>query len=215
MTPSSLGNTNWTGASDMRVGILGGTFDPIHTGHLLIAESARQHLGLDRVIFIPAGQPWMKEDLPISDARHRIEMARLATEDNLRFVVSDTEVLREGPTYTVETLAELRARLLPDTEVFLILGSDAINEFPRWKEAEQIKTFAKVAVVARPEADEINLVAERIAGGLIWVESPGVNISSSDIREMVARDQSILYIVPRPVRDYIDRHGLYRGENER
>ena len=117
----------------MRVGILGGTFDPIHTGHLLIAESARQHLGLDRVIFIPAGQPWMKEYLPISDARHRIEMARLATEDNLRFVVSDAEVLREGPTYTVETLAELRDRLLPDTEVFLILGSDAINELPRWK----------------------------------------------------------------------------------
>ena len=210
-----MGNTNWTGASDMRVGILGGTFDPIHTGHLLIAESARQHLGLDRVIFIPAGQPWMKEYLPISDAHHRIEMARLATEDNLRFVVSDAEVLRDGPTYTVETLAELRDRLLPDTEVFLILGSDAINELPRWKEAEQIKRFAKVAVVARPDADEINLAAERIAGGLIWVESPGVNISSSDIREMVARDQSILYIVPRPVRDYIDRHGLYRGENER
>ena len=177
--------------------------------------SGNPHPGSMSIERDPSFTIWMKEYLPISDAHHRIEMARLATEDNLRFVVSDTEILREGPTYTVETLAELRDRLLPDTEVFLILGSDAINEFPRWKEAEQIKTFAKVAVIARPEADEINLAAERIAGGLIWVESPGVNISSSDIREMVARDQSILYIVPRPVRDYIDRHGLYRGENER
>ena len=206
---------NWTGASDMRVGILGGTFDPIHAGHLLIAESARQHLSLDRVIFMPAGQPWMKADLPISGAHHRIEMARLATEDNLRFIVSDAEVLREGPTYTIETLAELRDKLSPDTEVFLIMGSDTINELPRWKEAEQIKKFAKVVTVDRPGANVVEVEAERVAGGLTRVESPAINISSSDIREMVARGESILYIVPRPVRDYIDRHGLYQGENER
>lgn len=199
----------------MRVGILGGTFDPIHTGHLLVAEAARESLGLDKVIFIPAGQPWMKNNVMIADARHRIEMTRLATEDNLRFLVSDAEILREGPTYTVETLAELRDGHLPDTELFLILGSDAISELPRWKEAEQIKRFAKVVGVARPGTEVINEAAERVAGDLTWVESPGVDIRSSNIREMVAADQSILYIVPRPVRDYIYRNGLYRGENER
>ena len=141
----------------LKIGILGGTFDPIHDGHLMIAESARVCLCLDEVIFIPAGRPWLKSDRMVSDPAHRLAMVELAILDNPRFEVSDIEIERPGPTYTVDTLAELHRRLGVRAELYLILGMDSARELGRWHRPERIFEMCTVVVVSRPGVEDVSV----------------------------------------------------------
>lgn len=202
----------------MRYGILGGTFDPIHLGHLLLAEECREILALDKVLFVPAGQPWLKAGLPLTAAIHRLRMVELATADNPHFEVVRWEVERPGPSYTVDTLERLRREWGADAELHFILGIDALADFPRWKDPERILQMANLAVVPRPgyrESDAYSIVdeiksrypayADRIT--VLAVES--VAISATDLRRRAARGQSLRYRTPAAVGEYVGKWGLY------
>lgn len=195
----------------MNVGILGGTFDPVHFGHLLLAEQARDQLGLDQVLLIPAGDPWRKSHRAITPAEHRLAMLRLAIEGSSAFGISDIELRREGPTYTADTLEALAGERLDDAFWF-ILGADALRDLPNWREPERIVKHAMLAVAPR-ESHEM-AVAKRhvpeITGKITTFECPRNDISSSDIRERVAAGRSIRYFTPDAVRAYIEEHALYR-----
>ena len=196
-----------------RIGILGGTFDPVHDGHLKIAESARACLRLDRVIFIPAGRPWLKSDRAVTDPAHRLAMVELAIADNPRFEVSDIEVKRSGPTYTVDTLAELRRRLGAGVELYLVLGMDSVRELGRWHRPERIFEMCAVVAVSRPGVADVSLSAlERdfplSAGRVKMISGPMVDMSATGIRSRAGGD-SLLRGVPEPALAYIREHGLY------
>jgi len=201
----------------MRVGVLGGTLDPVHLGHLVIAEEARQRLALDRVIFVPAGKPWLKEHGPVAPPQHRLQMVRLAVERNPFFSCSPVEIERRGVSYTVDTLEELRRELPSGTELFLILGSDWLHGFHRWRRPERIMELATLVAVARPGCQRVpGQAMEAVAPGaserVVLLEGPLVDISSTEIRRRVAEGLSIRHLVPPEVEDYITRHGLYRGK---
>jgi nicotinate-nucleotide adenylyltransferase len=194
----------------MRVGILGGTFDPVHVAHLILAEHAREALALDEVLFIPAGEPWRKSGRAITPAEHRLEMLRLAIEGNEAFGISDTELRRSGPTYTADTLEELAGERLDD-EFYFIVGADALADLPSWHEPERIVAHAVLAVAPR-ELQEVNVAALNIPGLAARIEPfplPRIDISSTDIRARVAAGASIRYLVPDGVGRYIAEHGLY------
>ena len=205
----------------MRVGILGGTFDPVHLGHLLIAEESRLSLALDKVLFVPAGQPWLKAGQPLTDAEHRWWMAQLATQSNLHFQALRTEIDRPGPSYTVDTLTELPAELGQPAELYFILGVDALTSFHRWKEPARILQLANLIVVRRPgyrDAEHnaiINEVKSRYpdyAHRITALPMPGVDFSATDIRRRAAAGQSFRYHTPEPVEQYILGNGLYRPD---
>ena len=196
----------------MRVGVLGGTFNPPHLGHLVCAQEAYIQLGLDRVMLIPARIPPHK---PVDDepgAEHRLELCRLAVAGDDRFTVSDAEVRREGTSYTVDTLAELH-ELAPDTELSLIVGGDVAAGLPRWREPERVLSLARLAVAQRrgtPRADvDKALQGLRGAERTEFFPMPRIGISSTLIRERVRAAQPIRYIVPEQVSAYIDQEGLY------
>lgn len=186
----------------MRLGFLGGTFDPIHLGHLILGEAAREQLVLDRVLFVPTGIQWRKAGKEITAPEHRVAMVRRAIEDNAAFEVSTLEVERPGPSYTADTLEAL-AREVPGAEVFLILGWDAYVDLPNWVRPERIRELATVTVAAR------NSGAVRVEPPAIRLEMPEIGISATDIRERVAAGRSIQYLVPDAVETYIREHGLY------
>ncbi len=197
-----------------KIGILGGTFDPVHTGHLLIARHARDALGLGKVIFIPAGRPWLKADRRIADARHRLAMVRLAIEGCPRFEASSMEIDRPGPTYTVDTLAELRRRLGNGAHLWLILGMDSAREMGRWREPERIFDMCEVFAMSRPETedvstDEIAMSFPAARRGIRVERGPMISISSSDIRARLAARLPIEDCVPKSVEGYIRARGLY------
>lgn len=196
----------------MRVGILGGTFDPVHMGHLLLAEQAREILPLDEVLFIPAGEPWRKSDRAVTPAEHRVAMLRLAIEGNTGFGISDIELRRSGPTYTADTLAALAGERLDD-EFYFILGADALSDVPNWHEPERIVEHAVLAVAPR-EVQEVNAAALNVPGLANRMTSfpmPRLDISSSELRKRVEAGRSIRYMVPDAVGRYIAEHGLYRS----
>ncbi len=198
----------------MDIGILGGTFDPIHNGHLIIAEEARVRLGLSRVIFIPAAQPWLKQERAISPAGHRLEMIRLAIAANPHLAVSTVDVDRGGPSYTVDTLADISRELGAEANLYFILGIDALLELPTWREAQRIVEMCRLVAVRRPESGEVNLEAlERSIPGIsrhiIILHNPLIDISSSEIRQRVAQGKSICEMVPEVVERYIRENGLY------
>jgi nicotinate-nucleotide adenylyltransferase len=196
----------------MRLGVLGGTFDPVHVGHLLLAEEAREQLGLERVLFVPAGQPWRKAGRQISEAAHRLKMLRLAIEDNPAFEVSELETARAGPSYTGETLAAIGDKH-KDAELFFVLGEDALADLPNWRDPDRILELAMLAVARRPGegAGSPELVA--IAPGReVWLSMPQIGISSSDIRERVRKGLSVRYRVPDAVGAYIRKHKLYSDQ---
>jgi nicotinate-nucleotide adenylyltransferase len=186
----------------VRVGILGGTFDPIHLGHLRAAEDAREALALESIAFIPALVPPHRSEA-ISSARDRFAMVVLATAGNARFGVSDLELEREGPSYTVDTLRALRDKR-PDAELVLIVGSDTYPEMNTWRDHETVFSLATVAVVGRPGA------ALPEGERAVAVEGAGLPISSTEIRRRVAERRSIRYLVADAVADYIEKRGLYR-----
>jgi len=209
----------WSG-SRMQVGILGGTFDPVHLGHLIIAEEARTSVGLNRVLFLPAGEPWLKEGLALSSAEHRVNMLRLAVEDNPHFQVSLVEVQRPGPSYTVDTLETVLAELGPATSLHFILGLDALEEFHRWKEPARILTMAGLVVVRRPGRQEFDWPAfftrlPQAAGKVRLLEAPLLGISATEIRHRAEAGASLRYQVPSKVKDYIKEHRVYlRGRGQ-
>jgi nicotinate-nucleotide adenylyltransferase len=193
----------------MKIGIFGGTFDPIHLGHLRAAENAREALGLGAVYFVPAHTPPHRPG-PSSSANDRFAMVTLATAAHPSFVPSDVELRRSGPSYTVDTLLALREEL-PSHELLLILGSDAFGEIATWREPERIFKLCRLAVVHRPgeppRGDKaLDISAERV----VWVEAAGLPISATDVRRRVGEGHSVRYLVPEPVADYIQKRALYR-----
>jgi nicotinate-nucleotide adenylyltransferase len=188
-------------ASSEPIALLGGTFDPPHLGHLVLAECARAQFDVAKVVFLPAGEPWRKATRPVTPAEHRLAMVRLAVEGNPNFEVDDREVRRPGPTYTVETLEALRAEGLHN--LLFILGSDAIADLPNWKHPERITELARI-VVARKAADG-DLPTEYPIVGM-----PSLAISSTEVRARVVAGKPIRYLVPDAVERYIREHNLYR-----
>jgi nicotinate-nucleotide adenylyltransferase len=187
----------------VRVGIFGGSFDPIHIGHLIVAEHAGERLGLERVYFVPARQHPFKAGHGASP-EDRLAMVELAIRGNPRFVVDGREIQRPGPSYTVETVRAL-ATELEGNPLFLLLGADAAREFPAWREADTIAALATVVVLTRAGVE---------LPALPWVkqvvEVPGIEVSASGLREAVRQGRSIRYLVPAAVEDYIRARGLYR-----
>lgn len=190
-----------------RLGIMGGTFDPIHHGHLVTAEQARVDVGLDEVVFVPAGQPWQKER-EVSPPEHRYLMTVLATAGNPHFTVSRLEVDRRGPTYTVETLRDLRA-LVPDRELFFITGADAILNILTWKDTDEALALASFVAATRPGYDLSALQETGLTDRVDVLDVPALAISSSDVRARFATGRAVRYLIPREVEEYARKHGLY------
>lgn len=195
----------------MKRGILGGTFDPVHLGHLLLAETAREALQLDRVTFVPAAEPWRKAARSVSPAEHRLAMVRLAIAGNEGFDVSTIEIDRGGPSYTVDTLAELRNT---GDDLYLILGGDALADLPHWRHASDIPRHAHIVAAERPGVDEPSIRAAAagvrgMAERLIVLPMPLIDISATDIRRRGRVGLSLRYRTPEPVMRYIGEHALY------
>ncbi len=189
-----------------RVGIMGGTFDPIHHGHLVAASEVQQVFDLDEVIFVPTGRPWMKR--AVTDAEHRYLMTVIATASNPRFTVSRVDMEREGPTYTIDTLRDIR-RVRPDADLFFISGADAIAQILEWKDVGELWDVARFVAVSRPgHALSISGLPERSVSSL---EVPALAISSTDCRDRVRRGFPVWYLVPDGVVQYISKHHLYRS----
>lgn len=192
----------------MRIGILGGTFDPIHIAHLLLAEQAREQLVLDKVLLIPVGDPWRKATQQVTPAAVRLEMTRLAAAGNPYIEVDDREIRREGATYTIETLKELRAEIEADDDLFLILGEDALADLPQWREPESFPGYATIAVAPREGTDvPPTLPFDPVA--IERIDLPYINVSSTDLRQRARWGRSLRYMVPEPVREFIEAQGLY------
>jgi nicotinate-nucleotide adenylyltransferase len=200
----------------MRLGLFGGTFDPIHLGHLILAEQCRESCGLDRVWLIVAGSPPHKPGGRTA-VGHRLEMARIAVAGHPAFAVSDIEATRPGPHYSVETLESIR-RDHPGDELFFLIGADSLADLPSWREPVRIAQLATIVVVNRPGLEEVDPARLPDFGPgshpLAWVSIPPVGIASSDLRRRLAEGRSIRYMVPRGVEAYIDAHGLYRDAAE-
>ncbi len=195
----------------MPIGLLGGTFDPPHLGHLVLGECARVQLGLDRVYFMPAGDPWRKAGRGVSSATHRLAMTHLAIADNPDFHLDEREVERIGPTYTVDTLREMHVQGLD--EVVLILGSDALADMPAWREPDVITALARLAVAPKgaDESEQAWLAAQAgLREAPIPIDMPPLPVSSTLVRDRVRLGVPIRYLVPEAVEAYIDLHGLYR-----
>ena len=199
----------------MRVGILGGTFDPVHVGHLIIAEEALSRLALDQLLFIPAGQPWLKADQPLSEAEHRLKMVELAIASNPRLGVSRIEVDRAGPTYTIDTLEQLKRDLGEDAQLYFILGLDALEQFHRWEQPERIIELCELAIASRPGYQNSRILDEqlgrfpKLGSKINFVAAPVMDISGSSIRLRASEGRSIKYRVPEAVERYIRQHSLY------
>lgn len=198
----------------MRVGILGGTFDPIHYGHLLIAESAREQLLLDQVRFVPAGDPPHKPGVPVTAARSRVEMLRLAIAGCPALTVDVRELDRPGPTFTVDTLQSI-ADDEPEAELFFLMGADSLRDFLTWKHPDRIATLARLVVcnrrgIAMPTSDQIIAwVGRDIASRVLTVTMPGVDLSATELRERIRSGRSIRFLTPRAVEQYIRETRLY------
>jgi nicotinate-nucleotide adenylyltransferase len=196
--------------------VLGGTFDPVHLGHLILADVAREALRLDQLLLMPAAQPWRKSEREVTLARHRLAMLRLAVADNPAFDVSTLEIDRGGPTFTVETLASLRAEMAAPADLVLLLGEDALLDMPHWRDPAGILRLARLGVAARPGSPPIDFDAlERSLPGVTArveiVPMPLIDISSTDIRRRVRDGRSVRYRLPRPVQAYIAEHHLYQA----
>jgi len=195
-----------------RIGVFGGTFDPPHVGHLALAERARDQLGLERVVFVPAADPPHKRGRAKTPFAMRLRMTRLAVRGHSGFTVSDLESRRPGPSYTVETLRAMRRRH-PDHELVLVLGADSLEDFPGWRDPEDIARLARLAVAPRPVRRRARRRASRPRvrrGRVTRLNCPVLDVSSSDLRSRARRGESLRYLVPDAVESYVRRHRLYR-----
>jgi nicotinate-nucleotide adenylyltransferase len=202
----------------VRVGVLGGTFDPIHLGHLLVAEQAREALTLDRVLLIPAARPPHKPETPMSAYGERLEMVRLALEGAPELEACELERDRSRPSFTVDTLARLRAQLGSTAELWLLLGSDSLRELPTWREPERIAELARLAVYPRPGEAELPAapgaslgirLSERSQLSARRLDGPRLLLSSTEIRERARAGRSIRFLVPAAVERFIRERGVY------
>jgi nicotinate-nucleotide adenylyltransferase len=203
-----------------RVALMGGTFDPIHYGHLIAAETVRSVLNFDCIIFLPSRTPPHKLQINVSDAEHRYAMVQMATITNPYFEVSRLELNREGSTYTVDTIRELRSKLGYDIDIFFITGSDAVFEILTWKNPEELLSMCSFVAVTRPGYDKreldsrIEVLKKQYNSDIIVIEVPSYAISSSDIRQKTACGQSIKYMVSEDVENYIKKNNLYRLQGD-
>ncbi len=209
-----IGKGNIYLESAKRIGILGGTFDPIHNGHLAVAEHVRELLALDKVILIPAGQPWLKAGRAVSASEHRLAMAQMAVASVNLLDVSDIEIERAGPTYTVDTLAELRRVTGNRVAVYLIIGMDSARELRRWREPERLFDMCTVAAVSRPEIEDVSVEEMALTfptsrGRFCLVHGLRVDVSATDIRRRVVAGLPIDALTPPSVAEYISEHKLY------
>lgn len=198
------------------VGLMGGTFSPIHYGHLLMCESIREEFNLEKIIFMPARIPPHKTNISIVDAEHRLNMVRLAIEDNPYFEASDLEMRRQGASYTVDTLKELRSSLPKGKKLFLIIGADSLVQLSSWYKYQDIFRLATIIVAARPDTD-FSLLNDTIAkfrvemdADILMSAHAPMNFSSTEIRNRVKKGLSIRYMTPPKVEAYIYENGLYR-----
>jgi nicotinate-nucleotide adenylyltransferase len=202
----------------MRLGLFGGTFDPVHLGHLILAEQCREQCGLDQVWFVPSGQPPHKRHAPLTPGRARAEMLEFAIAGHPRFVVSRIELDRDGPTYTVDTLRQLDAED-PSRELFFLMGADSLADLPGWRDPEGIAGLATIVAVNRgdrplPDRAALDrLLGATIASRVRFVTIPGIDLSATDLRRRVRSGHSLRYLVPRPVEVYIEQHELYRAQD--
>jgi nicotinate-nucleotide adenylyltransferase len=199
----------------MKIGVLGGTFDPIHSGHLIIAEKARLELGLARILFVPAGQPRLKTGRKITPAAHRVEMVKLAIAANPHFELSTVEIDRPGPSLSVETVAILQKQLGAGARLFFVVGWDSLAELPQWKEPKKLIRLCKLVAVtrpgfSRPDLKAMELSVPGVTKSVVWLDIPPVDISSTDIRHRVAQGLPVRGMVPDEVESYIKEHKLYR-----
>ncbi len=189
-----------------RIGVMGGTFDPIHHGHLAAASEVQRSFDLDEVVFVPTGEPYQKSG--VSQAEHRYLMTAIATASNPRFTVSRVDIDRPGPTYTIDTLRDLR-KDRPDADLFFITGADAVAQILEWKDQQELWDLAHFVAVSRPgHALSIRGLPEQ---GVSSLEVPALAISSTDCRERVDRGYPVWYLVPDGVVQYISKHHLYRS----
>ena len=199
----------------MRLGIYGGTFDPVHYGHLILAEQCREQCALDEVWFIPAAVPPHKIGGDISPGEARCEMLELAIAGYSEFQISRMELERDGPSFTVDTLSALQ-REDATRELFLLIGADSLADFPTWREPARIAELARLVVVNRGEdAPDLSAVEDALGREIVdrieVVSMPGIDLSATDVRRRVAGGKSIRYMTPRAVEVYVGEHGLYRG----
>ncbi len=188
-----------------RLGVMGGTFDPIHHGHLVAASEVASAFNLDGVLFVPTGTPWQKDK--VTDGEHRYLMSVIATASNPRFTVSRVDIDREGPTYTVDTLRDIQ-KSYPDAELFFITGADAVKQMLEWKDHDQLWPLAHFVAVTRPGHKlELPPAPE---GAISVLEIPALAISSTDIRARVVEGEPVWYLVPDGVVQYIGKHKLYQ-----
>ena len=197
----------------LKIGLFGGTFDPVHNGHLAVAETVHARLDLQKVLFIPAGQPWLKGGREITPAEHRLKMVKLAITGKAYFDVSSIEIERPGATYTVDTLTAL-LKNMGDVEIYVIIGSDSLEAFPRWKEPARLLKLGYLVTVPRPGYDLPDLPAmyRQVPGlkeRLITLDKPEIDISASDIRRRVKENLPFEDLVPVQVADYIKKLKLY------
>ena len=198
----------------MKIGILGGTFDPVHNGHIKVAEAVKTQLDLAKVVFVPAGQPWLKSASPVSMAEHRVEMVRLAIVGRPSFELSLLEINRTGPSYTVDTIKEFRDKHGTGSEIFFILGQDSLSQLPRWKEPKRIIELCRLVAVPRPgskpsDLKELETLIPGLSSRLVLLDKPEIDVSATQIRRRVAEGLSIRGLVPTTVADYIKSHKLY------
>lgn len=198
-----------------RYGIMGGTFDPIHTGHLVVAEEVRKEFNLDKVIFMPTGDPPHKNAKKVSKGYSRYEMTLLATITNPYFEISRLELDRQGITYTIDTMIELKERYGDSVELFFITGADSLLELHKWKDSEKILEICKIVAATRPGYDldhmkgRLKELNELHKDQINTITTPGLQISSTDIRRRVKNNMSIKYLLPESVEIYINKYKLY------
>lgn len=197
-----------------KVGILGGTFDPVHNAHLAIIDEARLELELDEIILVPAGRPWMKSGREITPADHRVCMLHLAIAGRFGFFISTTEIDRPGPSYTVDTLQEFNREYSGLAELYFLLGWDNLPELPRWKNPQQVIELCKLVAFPRlgsslPDIDAIDKVIPGLCQRIILMERPMIDISATQIRERVSKGLDISNLMPEAVAEYIKQNRLY------
>lgn len=198
-----------------KIGIMGGTFNPIHIGHLLLAENAREHFALDEILFIPSGYSYMKNETEVADKQMRLEMTRLAIEDNPSFTLSSIEVDRAGNTYTCETLKALKERE-PENEFYFIVGADSLFSMETWRQPEDIFGQCIILAAVRDDKDkddireQMKYLEEKYGANIRQIPFSDIAISSTDIRKKISEGRSVRYMVPDRVISYIEAHDLYR-----
>ncbi|MET0999920.1 MAG: nicotinate-nucleotide adenylyltransferase [Marmoricola sp.] len=196
-------------ATRRRVGVMGGTFDPIHHGHLVAASEVQAWFDLDEVVFVPTGEPWQKSDRVVSPAEHRYLMTVVATASNPRFTTSRVDIDRGGPTYTIDTLRDL-ATALPDADLYFITGADALAEIFTWRDAQELFGLARFVGCTRPGYEMSPSTLDGIPSDRVTIlEIPALAISSTECRERRAKGEPVWYLVPDGVVQYIAKHKLY------